>query len=194
MVEDFRKNILNLLVELLDCAAVVEAEVGLADADAEVLLVGVVACHLALLVGDESVVVDMVGLRAAQHGAFVAHFWIGVDGEEVEIGFAAQGADLAGGAYAFDDAVASRRLRLLVELLNNPRWRVLGAQVVAYQRHSVAVNIKSPTFDFLGDESPYGIVHEAALFDEIVDDGAFAGAQSSSNANGNHIDVYFFNR
>ena len=61
-VEDLRQHLLDLLVQIVDGAAVVEAEVGIVDAVFQVLLVGVSVVHLALLVGDEGVEVDMVGL------------------------------------------------------------------------------------------------------------------------------------
>ena len=109
-----------MAVEVVDGAPVVEAEVGLADADAEILLVGVAVVHLALLVGEEGLEVDMVGFRATQHSSLIAYLGVGIDGEEVEIGFAAQGCHLAGGTHALDDAVAARSMCLLVELLNDP--------------------------------------------------------------------------
>ncbi len=108
LVSDLLQHFLYLAVEILDSAAIVEAEVGLADANAEVLLVGVGIVHLALLVGDEGLVGDMVGLGATQHGALVAHLWVGVDSEEVETGLATQCRHLAGGAHTLDDAVAAR--------------------------------------------------------------------------------------
>ena len=185
-VGDFLQHGFDLSVEVVDGAAVVEAVVGVLDAVAEVLLVGVVVVHLALFVGDEGVVVYVVGLGAAEDGALVADAWVGVDGEEVEVGFAAQGVDFARCAHALDDAVASGCGGLLVELLDDPGGGVLGAQVVAYEGHGVAVHVEAASFYFFDEEGADAVVYEAAVFDQIVDDGAFACSQRPCDSDGNH--------
>ena len=131
-------------------------------------------------------VVDVVGLRAAQHGALVAHLRVGVDGEEVETRLAPQGVHLAGRAHTLDDAVAPRGRCLLVELLHNPRRRVLGPQVVAHQRHAVAVHLHPPPIDLLDEECAHRVVHKALVLNQIVDNGALPGSQRPRDSYGDH--------
>ena len=186
VVHNLAEHLLHLRVELLDGATVVETVVGMLDAVFEVLLVGVAVVHLALLVGDEGLERDMVGLAAAEHGTLVAHRSVGINGKEVEVGLVAEGIHLAGGADALDDAVLARGLRLEVELLDNPRGRMLRAEVVAYEGHTVAIDGEAATLDFFGDEGAHGIVHKAFVLDKVIDDGAFAGAEGACYADGYH--------
>ena len=62
MVGNLLQHLLDLLVQVLERATIVKPEVGVLDAIFEVLLVWVVIVHLTLLVGDEGLVGDMVGL------------------------------------------------------------------------------------------------------------------------------------
>ena len=101
------------MIEVVDGAVVVEAVVGLLDTVFEVLLVRVGVVHLALLVGEEGVVVDVVGLAAAQYGAVVTYTRVGIDGKEVEVGLAAEGVDFAGGSDALDDEADRASARLI---------------------------------------------------------------------------------
>ena len=157
-VHDFAEDLLYLLIEVVDGAVVVEAVVGLLDTVFEVLLVRVGVVHLALLVGEEGVVVDVVGLAATQHGTVVADTRVGIDGKEVEVGLAAEGVDFAWGAYALDDAVFAGGLCLLVELLDYPRGGVLCAEVVTHKGHAVAVHFHATCLDFVDEEGPDGVV------------------------------------
>ena len=182
MVGNLLQHLFDLTVQILEGTAIVEAEVRLADADAEVLLVGVGVVHLALLVGDEGLVGDVVGLASAQHGALVAHLGVGIDGEEVEIRLSSQRRYLTRSANTLDDAVASRSRSLLVELLDNPRRRMLRPQVVTYQRHRVAIHFQPAPLNLLCDESPNRIMHKTFVLYQIVDNSAFACAQRSSDA------------
>ncbi len=113
-VHYFTENFFHLSVEVVDRAVVVETVVGILDAVAEVLFVGVGVFHFALLVGEEGVVVDVVGFAATENGTLVADAGVGIDGKEVEVGLAAEGVDFAGGSDALDDAVAAGGLCLLV--------------------------------------------------------------------------------
>ena len=180
------QHLLYLLAQLLTGAVVVKTEVGMVNAVAEVLFVGVGVVHLSLLVGEEGVVVDMVGLAAAQYRPLVTHTGVGVDGKEVEAGLATQGLHLAGGADALDDAVAARGLRLLVKLLHNPRRRMLGTEVVAHEGHRVAVHLQPTTLNFLSDKSTNRIMHKATVLYQIVDDGAFACSQRAGDSDCYH--------
>ena len=188
-IHDFAQDLFHLGVEGFDGAIVVETVVGLVDAVAEVLLVGVVVVHLALLVGDEGLVVDMVGLAAAEDGTLVADAGVGIDGKEIEIRLAAQGIDFARGADALYDAVAAGGLGLVVELFDNPRGGMLCAKVVADKGHAVAVDFESATLDLVDEESADGVVCEAFRFLQVVDYGAFAGPEGACDADGDHLNL-----
>ena len=62
----------------------------------------------------------MVGFAATKHSPLVTHLGIGIDSEKVEIGLSAQSLHLTGGSHTLDNAVLTRSLGLLIQLLHNP--------------------------------------------------------------------------
>ena len=84
--------------------------------------------------------------------------------------------DLARRAYALDDGVLAFGLGALEELVGDVAGAVCSAQVVAHHGEGVAVHLKAAALAFFCDIGPHRVVHEAFFLDEIVDDGAFAGA------------------
>ena len=66
-----------------------------------------------------------------------------------------------------------------------------GAQVVADQGERVAVHFEAAALAFFSDVGPHRVVHEAFLFDEVVDDGAFSRTEGACYSYYDHgLDVF----
>ena len=180
------EDLFHLPVEVFEVAVVMENIVGHLHAATDILVVWVGGGHLPRLILKERLVGDMVSLRTAYDHALIADSRVGIHSEQEEMFLLAQGFHLAGGTHALNDGIRPVFDSLQVELVGDVGGRMGGTQVVSHHYKRITVKLHTSPLRLFNEVAADGVVLVAVMLAQIIDHGALARTQSSSDSDNVH--------